>query len=643
MTLGRQLVLSGLIVLIGLFLGMMAFTLNNTQQFLNAQLSENSQETANLLGLSLSTVMKKKDTLFAGRMVDSIWDAGYYKTIQVEGVEGDIWVNKAQGIQFQNVPSWFVSHIPLKTDLKEAVIQSGWMQIGKVKVESNPGFAYKQIWQTTRDSVIWLGFMSLLTGLLGSALLYIILKPLRAITKQANELCHQQFSIVEPLPKTLDLRQVVEAMNNMSRRLKAIFEDNARRSLELQNQAYQSPVTQLPNRRYFDLQLNHLLQDQEHPAFGILGLIEVTQFKLLNETKGYKEGDEYLKRIAEMLSTATSPMEGAIVAHLGGANFAIVLPNKTKEEGIALAKSLLHTFKILKQEYPAQNMGVGLCDIDPQKTVSELLAQADTALRKALFQDANAFHFSEGVASSFVMSASQWVDFFKDIIEKQEITLYYQSYKLLESSDVFYEVLLRLKKENELIPAAAFMPMAERLALMPELDKLVIMAISHKLKNNPQKNIFYSLNISPGSLENKDFLNWMLEAIRALGELAHQIIIELPEYGVVSRIEMINSLFKELNELGCKTAIDHYGRGFTSFGYLKSLRVNYLKIDGSYISKIETSKENQFFIHSLVNIAHSLDIKVIAESIETQAEYDMVCQLKVDGVQGYFIGHPQSD
>lgn len=646
MTLARQLILSGFGVLIALFVGMISFMIINTQQFLNAQLSGNSQETANVLGLSLTTVMKNKDTVFAARMVDSIWDAGYYKQIKVEGLDGSLWVSKAQPVTFDGVPPWFVHTIILSTQPKKAVVQSGWMQIGIVTVESNPGFAYKQIWQTAIDSVVWLGFIAIIAGILGAILLYIILKPLRAITKQANALCNQQFSIVEPLPATFDLRQVVEAMNKMSRKLQSIFEANAKQSLELQNQAYKNPVTHLGNRRYFDLQLDYLLKDKERFASGVLFLLEISNFKLLNQNSGYQAGDALLKQVAESIKEATASIYNVILAHLGGANFAIIAPKKSKEEGIEIARVITQRFMEIQRTYLDQSMGIGLCVIVANKTAGALLTQADMALRQAQFQLPNSWYFSEELKKHEpeVMSASQWVAFFKNIIEKQEITLFYQNYKIFQTNKQYYEVLLRLKdNENTLIPAGIFMPIAERLSLMPELDKLVINAIVNKIKNHNNENKYYSINISPSSLENNYFIKWLLATIQALGKLAQYIIIELPEHGVMMRIKQINELYKNLTQLGCQTAIDHYGKGFSSFAYLESLRVNFLKIDGSYTSKIEDSKENQFFVRSLINIAHTLDIKVVAESVETQAELDMVSKLNVDGVQGYFVGHPQAE
>src|SRR5690606_10903471 len=131
----------------------------------------------------------------------------------------------------------------------------------------------------------------------------------------------------------------------------------------------------------------------------------------------------------------------------------------------------------------------------------------------------------------------------------------------------------------------------------------------------------YYVNISPSSVDDADFVKWLIEKIKSLGKKASSIIIELPEYGVVHRIDKIRALFLQVSQLDSKTSIDHYGKNFSSFAYLNNLRLDYLKIDGSFVRNIHESDDNQFFIRSLVDIARSLDILVIAETVETEQEY----------------------
>jgi EAL domain-containing protein (putative c-di-GMP-specific phosphodiesterase class I) len=199
---------------------------------------------------------------------------------------------------------------------------------------------------------------------------------------------------------------------------------------------------------------------------------------------------------------------------------------------------------------------------------------------------------------------------------------------------------MRIKlSEDNVISAGVFMPMAERLNQITPLDKLVVENIINRIINS-NHDYQFSVNISPSSLDDEDFKKWLLEKIKSLGKKSKQFIIELPEYGAISRIEKVRDFFMKFTALGAKTSIDHYGKNFSSFSYLYNLKLNYLKIDGGFIKNIHDNEENQFFIRSLVDIAHSLGIFVIAEAVEIEQEYLSLQQLKVDGVQGYYVGKP---
>jgi EAL domain-containing protein (putative c-di-GMP-specific phosphodiesterase class I) len=193
--------------------------------------------------------------------------------------------------------------------------------------------------------------------------------------------------------------------------------------------------------------------------------------------------------------------------------------------------------------------------------------------------------------------------------------------------------------DQEIIPAGVFMPMAQRLNQTLALDKLVIKNIINIIQRTKQDQLFF-VNISPLFLESEEDKQWILDQLKTIKDKAHRFIIELPEYGVVSRLPQTRSFFQKLVALGAKTSIDHYGKNFSSFSYLYNLKVHYLKIDGGFIKDLEQSQSNQFFVRSLVDIAHSLDILVIAEAVETAEEYAILQTLKVDGVQGYFVHKP---
>lgn len=645
MTLSRQLMLCGMIILLCLFAGMITFVVKNTQSFLNQQLASHSQDTATALGLTLTTIMKNNDVVTASRTVDAIWDRGYYKSIVIESANGSPIVERHQEIKFYGVPSWFIRHFSLKTEPKEALILDGWQQEGRVKIESNPGFAYQQIWTTFVDSVEWFLITGVLAIVLGGVLLFIILKPLRAITAQAIAICNQQFPVQEKLPWTFDLRLVVEAMNNMSKRLKQLFEEQAEISEQLREHAYKDPVTKLGNRRYFDLQLDYILEDKEKNEIGALLLVELKNFKEYNAKYGYHEGDQLLQNVASVVQECSQKIDNAIVAHAKGASVFVILPNKTKEIAISLANEICQYFneflrKNLGHESDVGSVGIALYNASDSK--KQIIAQADMALRAAQKEGPNRWHCLEGVQPQHVYGAQEWREIFDRVITENRVLLHFQETQMWAKADgKIYETLMRLKLEGDnIISAGVFMPMAEQLNQIMTLDKLVIQNVVQKILND-KKGITFTVNVPSSSLEDENFQRWLIERLKFLGKKANQLMIELPEHAVVNRIELVRGFFSKFAANGGKTSVDHFGKNFNSFSYLYNLKLNYLKIDGSFIKNINESEENQFFVSSLVDIAHSLGIIVIAEAIESEAEYSTLQRLKVDGGQGFFIGKPK--
>lgn len=642
MTLTKQLLLSGMIVLLCLFAGMITYVVRNTQSFLDQQLSSHAQDTATALGLSLTLTMKNNDVITASRIVDAVFDRGYYKTIEVLTANGTPLVERHLDVKVAGVPQYFVDALPIKTTAKEAVIMDGWKKVGKVVIESNPGFAYQQIWLTFIESLKWLVMTGIIAVMLGGTLLYIILRPLRAITKQAAAICNQQFTIQESLPWTLDLRQVVLAMNRMSSRLKSMFEEQLVISERLREQAYKDPVTQLGNRRFFDLQFDHVLKDEEKAGVGVFMLIELKNFKEYNDQYGYEAGDNLLKGVAVLLSESIASYENTTLANKG-ASFFVVLPGKTAQAASSLASAICQQFNELVVKGVSKNKGVGnigVIEFSTKTSKKDILSSADMALRSAQNQGDNTWSMAKTQQEN-IHGAFEWSAIFDKAIRENNIVLHFQAVQNWRApSEKIYETLLRLPVgNNQLVSAGIFMPMAERLNQIMVLDKLVIENVIDRILKSQTSDVF-SVNISASAFDDEQFGRWLLERVKLLGKKSYRLIIELPEYGVLNRLETVRNIFFKVAELGAKTAIDHYGKNFSSFSYLYNLKCHYLKIDGGFTRQIQDSEENQFFVRSLVDIAHSLDILVIAEAVETQEEYKTLQLLKVDGVQGYYVGKP---
>ncbi|NJD07540.1 MAG: EAL domain-containing protein, partial [Methylococcaceae bacterium] len=205
------------------------------------------------------------------------------------------------------------------------------------------------------------------------------------------------------------------------------------------------------------------------------------------------------------------------------------------------------------------------------------------------------------------------------------------------------EALLRVSgPAGETLPAAVFLPMAERGGLGRELERESVTLILRHLRHDRREARCYAVNLASPSLADPEFLNWLADALHAEPDAAARIVFETSEYGVIGNLDHVRGFLRRIDPLGSRFSLDHFGRGFASFAYLHSLRVDYLKIDGSFIRQIGANRDNQFFVQALTKAAHDLEIKVIAEAVESPDERDTLLRLKLDGIQGYLSGPPSA-
>jgi len=286
MTLYRQIALSIILLLILGFLGTMIVSTSNLRSFLVTQLESHAQDTATSLGLSLSPQMQAQDLPIMTSMVDAIFDRGDYSNISVVAINGEILIERNKPISPEQVPVWFINTIPLQTPRAEALVMSGWKQAATVAVTSHSGRAYNELWSNTVDTLKLFLASAAITLLLGLLAVRILLRPLQRVEMQADAICNQSYPVQKKLPRTRELKSVVMAMNRLSEKVHTLFTDQAALTERLREQAYLDPVTGLGNRRYFNRQLQALLESREEQVEGAFLLIELRGLAQANEKRG---------------------------------------------------------------------------------------------------------------------------------------------------------------------------------------------------------------------------------------------------------------------------------------------------------------------------------------------------------------------
>ncbi|HKJ76059.1 MAG TPA: EAL domain-containing protein, partial [Gammaproteobacteria bacterium] len=556
-------------------------------------------------------------------------------------------LERGNEVRIQEVPGWFVDAVEFRIPPAEAAVTSGWQQAGKVKVWSHPGYAYRELWRISTRLSSWFGLITLSVLLAGAIVLRLLLRPLRQMENQAEALASRRYTLQERLPRTRELRSVVQAMNHTVRKVHEMFDEQARTAEHLKNLAFRDPLTGLANRRFLDAQLDTRLRSPTEFGSGALLLVRLNGLQRLNEQHGYEAGDALVTRYAGLLKKRASHLPNSVATRLGGGEFALLLPDVDVDTAKQAAADLAADVSVLKnegltEEPDAGHVGGTVSGVDDNP--AQLFARADLALREAEGGPAEGWQLRPADKRE-VRGRRQWEEHIRESLEHHRIRLFLQPVLAAsgEPRTLQREVLVRISDaEGDLSPAGTFIAVAQRLGLATELDRQMVTAVLLQIyEGSPETPI--AINLSGASIADPVFVNWLMEQVnRHPDDDSCRFAFELPEYAVAQDVDAARRFVQRLREAGCRFGLDHFGRNSTDFGYLHSLRPDYVKIDGAYTAGVTEDKDRQFFVRVLCSVAHSLDVQIIAEMVEDRANWERLAKLGVDGIQGFAAGRPQS-
>jgi diguanylate cyclase (GGDEF)-like protein len=647
MTLYKQLLGTAFFILLCLCIGLWAGELKRTRNYLVNQLESHAQDTATSLGLSLTALTGGVDVPVMETMVSALFDRGYYRRIQVVDIENQVLVDRTAEVTLDQVPAWFITMVALTPPQAEALIMTGWQRIGSVSVESHPGHAYRMLWQSARDTALWFALSGLAVTLLGGLGLRSLLRPLHQVEEQALALCDRRFQIQEQLPRTRELRRVVLAMNRMTTRIREMFEEQAAFADALRQRTYQDPLTGVGNRRYLEAQITTKIEEKTGAIRGSFLLLQIQGLQEINRTSGYETGDRLLRESAVIMTQVCHELPEAAIARLGGGDFALLLPNIDASHAHSIATTTLEDLRRQAADLPAPVIiACGGVAYDQVTSCRCLLEQADTALASAGYSG-NTPVVLQGLAqddTTIAVGKIQWQEMLASILENRSITLFSQpTFSLRDTGRtiIHHEILTRVHvPDNRLLSAGLFVPTAERLGLMPALDRMIIERILteplHRL--TPLRT---AINLSPLSLADNSFVSWLHDQLERCAREGLQLNFEFPEFRILRYSDLIAEFARKIRLQGHCIGIDHFGQGLIHFGYLQSLLPDYVKIDRALTHALhDEHSDSSFFINTLCTVAHSLDIKVMVEGIETEEQWRALTSLPLDAAQGFYLQRP---
>jgi Amt family ammonium transporter len=420
---------------------------------------------------------------------------------------------------------------------------------------------------------------------------------------------------------------------------------------QLEYLALHDTLTGLKNRHYFEQQLKHVVDSSSRGKHQYCLLyIDLDQFKVINDTVGHAAGDELLTQVAMLFSRRIR--QGDIFARLGGDEFGVIIDSIEVEDIRALIQSyqeILQGFKFTwDNNHYDISCSIGATIITRQTTTAaEAMRQADIACYIAKQEGRNRCHLYQKEDEDQITSMGE-VSIANDIrqaLNHDRFILHFQPIVGLSSKSCIYEVLVRMEKDDDILPPGIFLPVAERHGLMLDIDLWVIrnsLELIIQQLHQPEP-CSLSINLSGTSLGHDQVNSLLRDMINKHPQIAQYILIEITETSAVGQLDKASKMMFELRKLGVKFALDDFGTGFSSFTYLKHLPVDFVKIDGTFVRDIVDDPVDQAMVRSITHIAHSLNKTTIAEFVENEAILHELKLIGVDMVQGYHIGRPGPD
>ena len=415
--------------------------------------------------------------------------------------------------------------------------------------------------------------------------------------------------------------------------------------------ANQDHLTGLSNRRRFIQDLNHEIRRVERDEqTGVLLLIDIDHLKLINDTAGHAAGDQIIVQIAGLLKRASREQD--FLARVSGDEFAVAYPGMDESMGIEKAGELLERIGGLKPRYGGRSLNVsasiGIVTFPAQgKAPVELLAKADAAMSSAKHSGRNCIrsYDESDMMREEMDNQLVWKDRLLEALDRNELVLVFQPIVAIAAGRTsHYEVLVRMReKSGKLVPPGKFIPAAEQFGLIQRVDRQVLTKAIRYLAELPAElsQMAFSINLSGMSVGSQEMYDCIEKEVRESGVDPARITFEITETAACEQLTSAMEFIQKIRQLGCRISLDDFGVGFSSFSYLKHLRADILKIDGSFIRDIHNNNADQLFVKALVDVARGMGMRTIAEFVENEQVYDRVRSLGVDYVQGYYLGKPE--
>jgi diguanylate cyclase (GGDEF)-like protein len=630
MSLSKQLLI--LISLIFLIVFSVSFylSMSNIRNYLEVESEVHVQDTATSLGLSLSPHMDDESDPILLTMMSAIFDMGYYKEMRLENVDGENLVVLTNPVQMEGVPDWLIELLPIKTATAQSEISSGWNISGTLYVSSNPAYGYLKLYEQAKETLLYSLMIFIAAFILVILVLRLTLQPLKAIQRQANEISGGNFTTISKLPWTTEVRQVANSMNGMSRKIGDTIARLNNRLDSLSDSLKRDPLTHLLNQATFNDDVKRALSSG---TSGYVLYFKFDDLAAISKEMGNQKADKLLQSFADLLQKAVS--SGADAYRLYGAEFALISPQADVNSATALAERLKHDINELGQQYAVEDiMHTGIVYFDKTSEFDRLMPALIEAYEQARNIGQNAFFIKQDSISS--MSEQDWREAIVNAIDNNtpEITFTAEAYNY--NTDIPIKVMqeaftvVRDESGNPL-SIGTFFSVAQEFGLAEDLDKLIVNKIILKMEAD---NITtpVTINLSMPSISSLGFQRWLRARLEQSSLSSHLLAFSVTAYAAAKDIAAFDSFSTFVESLGATVLLKRYSSDIIPVDMLRELHIDYIRLARDLTHNIRGNASKPDFLELIQEVSSLIEIKVLAESVEADDDFDIVKQAGLFGI-----------
>ena len=630
MSLSKQLLILISLLFLIVFSASFVISMGSIRDYLEVESEIHMQDTATSLGLSLSPHMEDENDPILQTMMSAIFDMGYYREMRLEDIDGKTLVSLKNPVKMEGVPQWLINWLPMKSATASSEISSGWSISGTLYVSSNPAYAYLKLYKQAKETLLYSVIIFVGAFALLMLVLRFTLQPLKAIQKQANEISSGQFTTIDRLPWTKEVRHVAQSMNSMSVKIGDTITRLNQRLDALNDNLKRDGLTRLLNQATFTADMKKRLSSGHT---GYVSYIKFVDLSDISKQKGNQLADTLLKDMARILNNAVAGNGHAY--RLYGAEFAIIYDESDINLIQSFAKNLQQAMTELAEHYEVDDLvHIGLVKFDRTSEFERLMPALIEAYEQASIIGQNAFFIKDDSISS--LSEQEWKAAITHAINRDTPEIYFTAeaynYAGPKPVKVMQEAFSFVKdKAGNTLSVGTFFSMAQEFGLSEPVDRCIVNKVLLKMEQD-RISCPVSINLTMDSIDSASFHKWLESRIEQSVISAELLTFSVSAYAATKNLKAFTNFSRFVKSLGANSLIKRYSADIIAIDELRHLHLDYIRLARDLTQNIGSNASKPDFLEIMHEVSRLLDIKVLAEAVTNDEDFAIVKQAGIYGI-----------